>query len=174
MVEHTGDSLRMDGATRRNLELTQTLRGESAPTLCSVLDVCLTAGGSRLLRHWLHNPPRNQGTPAARNEAVCELLEGQRLTGGPHGFRTLRSELEHCVDVERIAARVALRSVRPRELAGLRATLEQLPRLRDLLESSAAALTLSLRDALQIAPALTTLLQRAIAAEPGARSATAA
>jgi DNA mismatch repair protein MutS len=45
-VEHTGDSLRMDGATRRNLELTSTLRGEASPTLCSVLDVCLTAGGA--------------------------------------------------------------------------------------------------------------------------------
>jgi DNA mismatch repair protein MutS len=166
LVEHTGDSLRMDGATRRNLELTQTLRGESTPTLGSVLDVCLTAGGSRLLRHWLHNPPRDQRIASSRHEAVCEFLEAQRLAGGPHGFGALRAELEHCVDVERIAARIALRSVRPRELAGLRATLQELPRLLSLLDSCAAPLTRALCDALRITPELPALLQRAIAAEP--------
>src|SRR5438105_1659606 len=132
MAEHVGDAVRMDAATRRNLELTSTLRGESSPTLWSVLDVCLTSGGSRLLRHWLHNPPRDQGVAGARHEGVGELLQAQRMVGAQHDYRNLRSALDRVADVERIAARIALRSVRPRELAGLRDTLQALPAIADL------------------------------------------
>jgi DNA mismatch repair protein MutS len=168
LVEHVGDTLRMDAATRRNLELTSTLRGESSPTLCSVLDVCLTAGGSRLLRHWLHNPPRDQSAASARHDAVAELLEAQRLVGAGHDFRGVRAALDRVADVERIAARIALHSVRPRELAGLRDTLQALPGLIDLLAACASPLMCELRDQLQLAPALLQLLVRALAAEPAA------
>src|SRR3989449_9197502 len=60
VAERISEFLRMDAATRRNLELTETLRGEPAPTLFSVLDECATGMGSRLLRHWLHHPLRDQ------------------------------------------------------------------------------------------------------------------
>src|SRR5688572_6937329 len=70
-AERAGEFVRMDAATRRNLELTETLRGEPAPTLFSLLDECSTGMGSRLLRHWLHHPLRERSALVARHEAVA-------------------------------------------------------------------------------------------------------
>ncbi len=120
-VERASDLLELPPATHRNLELTQTLRGEDAPTLLSLLDVCKTGMGSRALRQWLNHPQRERSTARARHQAIGALIE--------HGFAPLREALRGVSDVERITARVALRQVRPRELAGLRATLGLLPQL---------------------------------------------
>src|SRR5690606_23749297 len=124
-VEHEDGFVRMDAATRRNLEISETLRGEPAPTLLSVLDTCATAMGSRWLRHALHHPPRDRSEAARRHGAIAELLgEGDgRVLGG------LRSALRGIADVDRITARVALRSARPRDLAALRDSLARLPEL---------------------------------------------
>ncbi len=116
--------VRMDAATRRNLEITQTLRGEPAPTLLSLLDTCATNMGSRLLSHWLHHPLRNRDVLRLRLDAVDKL-------GNLH--QELHGHLKPCVDVERITARIALRSARPRDLSGLRDTLLALSALRDTL-----------------------------------------
>jgi DNA mismatch repair protein MutS len=125
--------VRMDAATRRNLEITQTLRGEPAPTLLSLLDTCATNMGSRLLHHWLHHPLRDRSVLNARLDAVNKLLlpspAGGRGAGG-EGDHKVHEQLKPCVDVERITARIALRSARPRDLSGLRDTLAQLPTLR--------------------------------------------
>ena len=72
-AERSGETLRMDESTRRNLELTETLRGEPAPTLFSLLDECATGMGSRLLRHWLHHPLRDRAALEQRHEAVEAL-----------------------------------------------------------------------------------------------------
>src|SRR5213078_3704873 len=117
-AERAGEYVRLDAATRRNLEITETLRGEPAPTLFSLLDECATGMGSRLLRLWLHHPLRDRAVLASRHEAVATLHD----TG-------LHKILRGMSDVERITARVALRSVRPRELAGLRESLKLLPEL---------------------------------------------
>src|SRR3989338_1577275 len=69
-VYGTDQYVRMDAATRRNLEITQTLRGEPAPTLISLLDACATNMGSRLLHQWLHHPLRDRNVLRARLEAV--------------------------------------------------------------------------------------------------------
>ena len=74
-AERAGEYLRMDAATRRNLEITETLRGEPAPTLFSLLDECATGMGSRLLRHWLHHPLRDHAVLVSRHESVEVLLE---------------------------------------------------------------------------------------------------
>src|SRR5690606_2507287 len=66
----------LDPATRRNLELTETLRGEESPTLFSTLDHCRTPMGSRLLRHWLHHPLRDNLPVLARQQSIAALLEG--------------------------------------------------------------------------------------------------
>ena len=124
-VERSGELLELPPATHRNLELVQTLRGDAgdgSATLLGCLDSCRTGMGSRRLRHWLTHPKRERGTAAQRHEAIAELLA--------QGFEPLREALRGISDVERIAARVALRQVRPRELAGLRATLATLPALR--------------------------------------------
>ena len=145
-------------ATHRNLELTQTLRGEPAPTLLSLIDSCKTGMGSRLLRHWLTHPQRDRAAATARHDAIAALQD--------HGFEALRESLRHISDVERITARLSLRQVRPRELSGLRTTLAALPVLRATLPDLSTALLDSLAAALQPPPELHALLQAAIADEP--------
>jgi DNA mismatch repair protein MutS len=133
--------VRMDASTRRNLEITQTLRGEPAPTLLSLLDTCATNMGSRLLGHWLHHPLRERAVLRDRLDAVDKLGEQ---------FRTVHDQLKPCVDVERITARIALRSARPRDLSGLRDTLLTLPQLHASLSACDTPLIEALADALHL------------------------
>jgi DNA mismatch repair protein MutS len=149
--------VRMDAATRRNLEITQTLRGEPAPTLMSLLDTCATNMGSRLLAHWLHHPLRDRAVLRDRLDAVDELDELHAA---------VRDQLKPSVDVERITARIALKSARPRDLSGLRDTLKQLPQLSSLLAGVAAPRIRQLAHDLQANAALVELLQRTLKEEP--------
>ncbi len=135
--------VRMDASTRRNLEITQTLRGESAPTLLSLLDTCASNMGSRLLHHWLHHPLRDRNVLRARLDAVGSLNESTL-------FQNIHEQLRPCVDVERITARIALRSARPRDLSGLRDTLLTLPQLHAALAACDAPLINTLADALYL------------------------
>ncbi len=155
-VERASDLLDLPPATHRNLELVQTLRGESAPTLLSLLDTCRTGMGSRLLRQWLTRPARERSAANERQEAISVLLA--------EGFEPLRNALRSVSDVERSTARVALRQARPRELAGLRATLALLPQLAAT-APSASPLLQSLQGALKPGDALPQALS-AIAEEP--------
>ena len=116
----------MDAATRRNLEITATLGGKKEPTLFSVLDHCAGNMGSRLLAQWLHHPLRNREHIRARQEAVSALQTS---------YEALQGYLKTVADIERISARIALGSARPRDLSGLRDSLFTLARLR-LPESS--------------------------------------
>ncbi|MFT7773999.1 DNA mismatch repair protein MutS [Roseateles sp.] len=151
-VQRASELMDLPPATQRNLELVQTLRGESSPTLFSLLDTCKSGMGSRMLRQWLLHPKRDRGEAVARHEAIAALHA--------EGFEPLREALKSVSDVERIAARIALRQVRPRELTGLRATLQALPALRTTTPAA-------LRDAAMTPPAdILELLERAIAAEP--------
>jgi DNA mismatch repair protein MutS len=123
-VPRSSELLDLPPATLRNLELTQTLRGEDSPTLLSLLDTCRTGMGSRALRQWLTQPQRDRATATARHDAIaCLLAPAQH----DQGYDALRDALRQMSDVERITARIALRQVRPRELAGLRDTLLDLP-----------------------------------------------
>lgn len=116
-VQRDGELLDLPVTTRRNLELVQTLRGEDAPTLFSLLDTCMTGMGSRALKTWLLEPRRDRTQAQERLDAIA------LLRGGP--WQKLRGELKGVNDVERITARIALRQVRPRELVGLRLSLEK-------------------------------------------------
>jgi DNA mismatch repair protein MutS len=161
-VEHERAYVRMDPATRRNLELTETIRGEPAPTLLSLLDECTTGMGSRLLRHTLHHPLRDRGTLAARLDAVEQLIGG----AGKAPYRALHETLKQCADVERITARIALKSARPRDLSGLRDTLELLPGLTTTLATLHGARAAELARACAPQAELHSLLKAAIKAEP--------
>ena len=156
-AERAGEYVRLDAATRRNLELTETLRGEPAPTLFSLLDECATGMGSRLLRHWLHHPLRDRAALAARHDAVTALQDSP-----------IHKILRRFSDVERITARLALKSVRPRELSGLRDSLKLLPELRQAFPDTAALLRDLALDLATPVEALS-LLERAIHPEPAAR-----
>jgi DNA mismatch repair protein MutS len=156
-AERAGEYVRLDAATRRNLELTETLRGEPAPTLFSLLDECATGMGSRLLRHWLHHPLRDRAALSARHEAVTALQDIQ-----------VQKILRRFSDVERITARLALKSVRPRELAGLRDSLKLLPELRLALPDATPLLRELAADLATPEEALR-LLETSIHPEPAAR-----
>ena len=157
-VERASALLELPPATHRNLELTQTLKGEPAPTLLSLIDTCRTGMGSRMLRHWLTHPPRERAPARQRHDAIAALTAA-------HALEPLRDALRHVSDVQRITARTALRQVRPRELAGLRETLGTLPELRRGVPEGAALLD-EIHAALTPDAAIAALLQRAVAAEP--------
>ena len=154
----------MDAATRRNLELTETIRGEPAPTLLSLLDTTAGPMGSRLLRHWLHHPLRDRQAIMARLDAVSTLLEGAPT---PH-HQALHGLLRGIADIERIVARVALRSARPRDLASLRDSLARLPELHALLGPVASQRLVQLLQGARPQEEVVSLLRRAIKAEPSA------
>jgi DNA mismatch repair protein MutS len=157
LAERPGQYLRMDAATRRNLELTETLRGEPAPTLLSLLDECAASMGSRLLRHWLHHPLRDRAAVAARHEAVERL---DRAAADLHGV------LRRFADVERIASRIALKSARPRDLSALRDSLAQLDELAKAFPEQRTDLLEQLLADLEIPLEPLELLRRAVAPEP--------
>ncbi|TLD45462.1 MAG: DNA mismatch repair protein MutS [Accumulibacter sp.] len=163
-VERDATFLGLDTATRRNLELTETLRGQPAPTLYSLLDSCVCAMGSRLLRHALHHPWRDPAIPAARHAAIAMLLDD-----GGRSLRALRQALRGFADIERIAGRIGLASARPRDLSSLRDSLRRLADLRAPLQAISGAPLLA-ELLLQLATPTTTLdlLQRAIQPEPAA------
>jgi DNA mismatch repair protein MutS len=158
-AERAGEYVRLDAATRRNLEITETLRGEPAPTLFSLLDECACGMGSRLLRHWLHHPLRDRGVLSARHEAILALQE--KFTG-------VQKVLRQFSDVERITARLALRSVRPRELSGLRDSLSLLPALRDALPDSTSLLN-EFHSNLATPTDCLELLKKSLQLDPAAR-----
>ena len=163
IVERDNNFLGLDTATRRNLELTETLRGQPAPTLCSLLDTCITSMGSRALRHALHHPLRSPTTPAARHAAVATLLDDEGRS-----MRELRQALRGFADIERIAGRIALFSARPRDLSSLRDSLHRLAELRSPLIGTSAPLLLELLEELATPSTALDLLSRAIQPEPAA------
>ena len=113
-------------ATRRNLELTQTLSGDDSPTLLSLLDTCMSGMGSRQLKAWLLEPPRDRAIATQRLDAI----EGLRLDDAA---TALREQLRGINDVERLSARIGLRQIRPRELLALLQSLQKTELLRQVL-----------------------------------------
>lgn len=158
-VESTSAYVQLDAATRRNLEIDVTLRGEAAPTLFSLLNTTQTAMGARLLRHWLHHPLQDRNLVLKRHEAIAELIE-------KNSFSALARTLKAVGDIERITARVALKSARPRDLSSLAASLQQLPLLQHALANMQTSMLQTLGANLAAPNAIVTLLMTAIQPEP--------
>ncbi len=162
-VEQQSDSLILDAASRRNLELDRNLSGGSDNTLMSVLDNTATPMGSRLLRRWLHRPLRDLKVLQLRQQAVATLIEQYR-------FEVLFPLLKSIGDIERILGRVALRSARPRDLARLRDALTGLPELQaqiaGFLAQTDSPLLQTLSTHIGSYPELAALLQKAINENP--------
>ena len=158
-VERHEDSVILDAASRRNLELEQSLSGSRQHTLLGVLDRCVTPMGGRLLRRWLHWPLRDRQPLRQRQDSLRQLLENG-------GYEVLRGRLRGAGDVERILARVALKSARPRDLTLLTDALSRLPGLQEWLNRADAALLQDLARRAGTHPDLTDLLNRAIIANP--------
>ncbi len=160
-VEEADETVAMDAATRRNLELDAHASGRIEHTLFGVLDACVSPMGSRQLRRWLHRPLRAQQTLRLRHQALAALIDAGRH---PDLLELLRG----VGDCERINARIALRSARPRDLATVRNALQLLPQLRTLLADVDSPRISELLAALGEQGALTDLLARSLIDSPPA------
>ena len=159
--EERDEALQLDAATRRNLELDASLSGRTDSTLLGVLDHTATAMGGRELRRWIQRPLRSRGPREHRLQAIEAMLDT-----GLH--QALHSLLRQVGDVERILARVALRSARPRDLGGLRDALGILPELQRVLEGIDSPLLEQLARESSAHPDVRGLLTAAIVASPPA------
>lgn len=121
LAQHS-DTILLDAATRRNLELTQNLSGGNEATLASILDKCVTPMGSRLLKRWIHQPIRDLTKLQTRQQTILALQQNDRID-------ELQPFLREVGDMERILARIALRSARPRDFTRLRTALAQIPHI---------------------------------------------
>ncbi|MEO5574152.1 MAG: DNA mismatch repair protein MutS [Gammaproteobacteria bacterium] len=158
-VERREDSLILDAVSRRNLELEININGGHEHTLATVMDHTATAMGSRCLRRWINRPLRDQAVLRERHHCVGSLVDNRAYSG-------LHNVLRNAGDMERILARVALRSARPRDLAQLRIALALLPELRAILENIDSPLLHILRQEIGIYPELHALLLKAIIENP--------
>ena len=158
-VIQNNDNIQLDAATRRNLELTQNLAGGTENTLASVLDKCVTPMGSRLLKRWIHQPIRQTDILLKRQKTIGEIIE-QDL------YHELQPYLQQVGDMERILARVALRSARPRDLTRLRTALEQIEPIKSLIQTKTSSNLTALSAQIDDFSAQIKLLQKAIIETP--------
>lgn len=158
-VEHHNDCVALDAATRKNLEIDQNLSGGFDNTLAQVIDKCRTPMGSRLLRRWLHRPLQDRHTLLARQASIQWFQDEYR-------FEAIEQDLKKIGDSERILARIALRSARPRDLERLKNSLNILPSLQGKLKETTAPRIAELASTINEFPVLADLLSRAIIDNP--------
>ena len=158
-LETSDEAIAMNAATRRHLELDSRVDGDVKATLLGVLDSTVTPMGGRLLRRWLHRPLRDRRTVGERHHAVQALLDARADEALRDAFRGLG-------DMERILARVALRSARPRDLSTLRDGLALLPVVRAILAPLDSPRLQALHAELGEHADTAALLQRAIVEQP--------
>ena len=157
--ENRDDSVILDAATRRNLELDTNLSGGTENTLLSVLDNTSTAMGGRLLCRWLNRPLRHLSILQGRQQAIAELRQDYR-------YEVIVDQLKNIGDMERILGRLALRSARPRDLTRLRQSLETLPAIQSALSASESDRLQQLLTEASEFPETVDLLTRAVIDNP--------
>lgn len=160
-VEYRQDALILDAATQRNLELITNLQGGRDYTLAQILDHTATPMGSRLLKRWLVRPIRDQQILKERQAVISAL---QDKTCNDHLYTCMRG----IGDMERILARVSLKSARPRDLAQLRRALAQLPQIHTYIVQKTASRLQQLAEHVKDFPELLNLLNQAIVENPPA------
>ena len=158
-LEQNIDSVILDAATRKNLELTQNLSGGFDNTLADVLDLTVTPMGSRLLKRWIHQPIRNFNILNYRQSMIQTLIDCDLSDA-------LATPLKQIGDVERVIARLALRSARPRDLTRLRSAFNLLPELQNLIAEMPSELVSKLSEEMGTYPELLELLEKAVVDNP--------
>ncbi len=159
LLENPNQSLQLDIATRRNLELISAMNGEKTNTLFSVLDFCQTAMGRRLLKRWISSPLRDHTLLQQRYDAIAELLDNNLHSG-------LNSLLKHILDIERILARIALKTARPRDLIGLRNAIDQANEISIQIAKCESTQINRLAETINLPDEINNLLLNAIIDEP--------
>ncbi|MBW0454180.1 MAG: DNA mismatch repair protein MutS [Candidatus Kinetoplastibacterium crithidii] len=168
-VEHSKEFVFLDPFTRKNLEITQTIYGEKSPTLFSHLDRCNTSMGSRLLKKWLHNPLIDNKEIQLRQEGINSLLSvnNKDKLENNNVIQNIRNLLKEIPDLERITSRIALKSVRPKELIYVKNTIEFVPRINSLLLTiKKSAKIINLTEKLIIDTSIYDLINESITPEP--------
>ena len=155
--ESAYDFVVLDAATRRNLEITENLCGGTENTVADILDKTQTAMGSRMLKRWLHSPIRNVVILQNRQEAISELQQD---------LSDIQPILKQIGDLERILARLALRTARPRDFARLRDAYNVLPELQQLLNHQSSPYLIALRAKINQFDQIADLLNQAIVEAP--------
>jgi len=159
IAESANSGVVLDAATRRNLELTQNLQGGNDNTLAEILDKTSTPMGSRLLKRWLHFPLRDLTTLTNRQNAIEQIISTDL-------HLDIQSTLKGLGDIERIVARIALGSARPRDFARLRNALQALPELQHCLSTCATGYVHTLAEQIAPIPEIQQLLEQAIVENP--------
>ncbi|MEI9788834.1 DNA mismatch repair protein MutS [Moellerella wisconsensis] len=157
IMEKQTDSVILDAATRRNLELTQNLSGGSENTLASILDFCVTPMGSRMLKRWLHAPLRNIKILTNRQQAI------QTLQSSGDALQPL---LRQIGDLERVLARLALRTARPRDLARMRHAFQHYQDIHSIIEQLDAPYLQDIKRRIGLFDELQLLLEQSIVESP--------
>jgi DNA mismatch repair protein MutS len=156
-VQEKGDVMPLDAATRRNLELVETIRGRTAKgSLLSILDQTATAMGGRLLRSWVEKPLLSKEKIEARLSAVDALYHQPVLA------QNLREQLSQVYDMERLLSKVSYHTLNARDCLSLLRSLEKAPEIITLLGSVEGDDLAFLKNLLDPLPELTDLLLRGI------------
>ena len=153
------EAVHIDGSSRRNLELTLNIHGGEEHTLFSVLDKTATSMGGRLLQRWINRPIRSRRVLSGRMDAIDRIVQGKHAD-------PMFACLRNIGDIERILARVALRSARPRDIARLRDALAILPELGDLLGAIDTDRIAQLAQKCKPLPELAQELEKAVIENP--------
>ena len=157
--EHIKQTIVLDAASRRNLEINHNLRGGEEHTLFSVLNHCQTAMGARLLKRWLSQPLTDTARIKQRLDATEALIENVE-------YIAISEQLKNISDIERILARIALLTARPRDLSRLRDTLSSLPELTQSLQEFNSTAGNLLANKIELFPDLRKLLEHSIIQTP--------
>lgn len=165
-IESESRFLGLDPFTRKNLELTESLSSSKGPTLFSTLDNCETGMGSRLLRNWIHNPLKNNSEINERQTNVSQFLQPTNEEFSiSQILKNLKDQLKPITDIERLSSRVAMLTIKPKELAKLRDSLHTLEVVRKFLLENYGNLIINL-ECIPKAEELKEYLSKAIATEP--------
>ena len=157
IMEKQTDSVILDAATRRNLELTQNLSGGTENTLASILDYCVTPMGSRMLKRWIHAPVRNISILTNRQQAI----QGLQVNGAE-----LQPLLRQIGDLERVLARLALRSARPRDLARMRHAFQHYNDIHAVIDGLESPYLQDIKKRIGLFDELQSLLEKAVVEAP--------
>ncbi len=157
VMEKQTDSVILDAATRRNLELTQNLSGGIENTLASILDYCVTPMGSRMLKRWIHTPIRNIAILTNRQQAI----QGLQANGAE-----LQPLLRQIGDLERVLARLALRSARPRDLARMRHAFQHYHDIHEIIDGLECPYLQDIKKRINLFDELQLLLEKAVVEAP--------
>ncbi|AFZ83501.1 DNA mismatch repair protein MutS [Candidatus Kinetoplastibacterium blastocrithidii TCC012E] len=168
-VERNDQLVFLDSTTRKNLEINKTINGENSPTLFSILDKCCTQMGSRLLKQWLNNPTQNNDSVLLRQSAISALIQTSlhKKNSGINTLDLIKSKLKQLPDMERMLSRIALKYIRPREIANLKNAIKLLPHLHShirLIKES--KLLENLNKSIVIDPCISEFLDISISEDP--------